>query len=225
MASIKEIKQQICGRFCKHPEYWDEEKMGYPLSESYICTHCPLDNLRGEDFVKTADKIDYMIDTICELGNGCTEEDIKREHEILFEIRDWLYEVGGWDGSGPYEPEQNGERVQVVIDIPQNVYEASKLMYARHDGLIQIPLECIAKGVVLPEHHGRLIDAGEAVEKIRAMQDSLMSGIDTIWDRNKGRYKGMAYANQIILEETQTLLKPTDEAKTYKERIKNGEPI
>ncbi len=113
--------------------------------------------------------------------------------------------------------------MQIVIDIPSEIYEIAKQGYWK-DPADDVYI-AISKGTILPEHHGRLIDAGEVVKKINAMQDSLMSGIDTIWDRNKDRYKGMAYANQIILEETQTLLKPTDEARTYKERIKNGEPI
>ena len=51
--------------------------------------------------------------------------------------------------------------MQLIIDIPEEVYKASQIIDATYDDVIQIPLECIANGTPfpLPKGHGRLIDA------------------------------------------------------------------
>lgn len=49
--------------------------------------------------------------------------------------------------------------MQIVIDIPEEIYKESKIIDGLYENVIQIPLEAIANGTVLPEKHGRLIDA------------------------------------------------------------------
>lgn len=39
------IAAQICDKYCKYPEKWDEEKEGKELYESEICDNCPLRRL------------------------------------------------------------------------------------------------------------------------------------------------------------------------------------
>ena len=48
--------------------------------------------------------------------------------------------------------------MQIVIDIPEEIYKASKIIDGLYENVIQIPLEVIANGTVLPKH-GDLIDA------------------------------------------------------------------
>lgn len=40
-----EIAEQICSKYCKYPDIYDEEKEGIPLAESDICRNCPLNDL------------------------------------------------------------------------------------------------------------------------------------------------------------------------------------
>ncbi len=42
---IEDVCQEICESYCKYPEQWDEEKEGMELSESDICSNCPLNRL------------------------------------------------------------------------------------------------------------------------------------------------------------------------------------
>ncbi len=41
---LEEIAAEICNKYCKYPDQWDEEKDG-DLSESDICRDCPLSRL------------------------------------------------------------------------------------------------------------------------------------------------------------------------------------
>ena len=41
---LEEIKTEICDRYCKYPDNWDEEKDG-ELVDSDICRDCPLNRL------------------------------------------------------------------------------------------------------------------------------------------------------------------------------------
>lgn len=56
-------------------------------------------------------------------------------------------------------------KMQLVIDIPEEVYRASQIMGAKHDDTIQIPLEVIANGTPLPKGHGCLIDVNSNTVK------------------------------------------------------------
>ena len=42
---IEEVKDDICGNYCKYPDIWDEEAQGIELCESDICRNCPLNRL------------------------------------------------------------------------------------------------------------------------------------------------------------------------------------
>ena len=43
---IEEVKNEICDKYCKWPDIWDEEKEGCELSESDVCNYkCPLHKL------------------------------------------------------------------------------------------------------------------------------------------------------------------------------------
>ena len=43
--TIEEVKEEICLRYCKYPDTWDEEKEGIYLADSDICVNCPLNRL------------------------------------------------------------------------------------------------------------------------------------------------------------------------------------
>lgn len=49
---------------------------------------------------------------------------------------------------------------QIVIEIPEEVYEASKIVEnAEEDNaVITIPISCISKGILLPDNYGDLIE-------------------------------------------------------------------
>lgn len=42
---LEEVVEEMCQKYCKYPEQWDEEKEGFELSESEICANCPLNRL------------------------------------------------------------------------------------------------------------------------------------------------------------------------------------
>lgn len=42
---LQEIADEICDKYCKYPEQWDEEKEGCELCNSDICKNCPLNRL------------------------------------------------------------------------------------------------------------------------------------------------------------------------------------
>lgn len=58
--------------------------------------------------------------------------------------------------------------MQIVIEIPDEIYKGTMQIKESRgissEDVIQIPLECISNGTVLPEHHGRLIDV-DALEE------------------------------------------------------------
>jgi transcriptional regulator with XRE-family HTH domain len=39
---IQEIAEDFCIHYCKYPDTWDEEREGCELSESDICSNCPI---------------------------------------------------------------------------------------------------------------------------------------------------------------------------------------
>ena len=45
VATIEEVKDEICRHYCKYPDTWDEEKEGVELMDSDICMNCPLNRL------------------------------------------------------------------------------------------------------------------------------------------------------------------------------------
>ena len=42
---LEDIVSEMCSKYCKWPEQWDEELWGMELSESDICANCPLNRL------------------------------------------------------------------------------------------------------------------------------------------------------------------------------------
>lgn len=42
---VDEVTSEICDKYCKYPELWDEEEEGCELCESNICKECPLRKL------------------------------------------------------------------------------------------------------------------------------------------------------------------------------------
>ena len=42
---LEEIAEVVCSKYCKYPDIWDEEKEGMELSESPVCTECPIRRL------------------------------------------------------------------------------------------------------------------------------------------------------------------------------------
>lgn len=42
---LEEVVEEMCQKYCKYPEQWDEEAEGVELSESDICVNCPLNRL------------------------------------------------------------------------------------------------------------------------------------------------------------------------------------
>lgn len=42
---LEQIANEICEKYCKYPEQWDEEKEGVSLFESDVCANCPLSKL------------------------------------------------------------------------------------------------------------------------------------------------------------------------------------
>jgi hypothetical protein len=49
------------------------------------------------------------------------------------------------------------EYIEMIVKIPENVYNASRIIDVKYEDVIQIPLEVIANGKPLPKGHGRLI--------------------------------------------------------------------
>lgn len=42
---IKEVIEEVCNKYCKYPDIWDEDYEGVELSDSDICQNCPLNKL------------------------------------------------------------------------------------------------------------------------------------------------------------------------------------
>lgn len=42
---LEEIANEFCDNYCKYPDSWDEEAEGCELSESEICSGCPINRL------------------------------------------------------------------------------------------------------------------------------------------------------------------------------------
>ena len=42
---LEDIVSEMCDKYCKWPEQWDDEAQGMELSESDICANCPLNRL------------------------------------------------------------------------------------------------------------------------------------------------------------------------------------
>lgn len=56
--------------------------------------------------------------------------------------------------------------IELVVKIPKEIYKASQIVDAKHEDVIQIPLEVIANGKPLPKGHGRLGDLDALREEV-----------------------------------------------------------
>jgi len=79
--------------------------------------------------------------------------------------------------------------MEIVIKIPEEIYEASQILDVKHEDVIQIPLEVIANSTPLPKGHGRLIDENELIDEI-------------VCEEIDGRYYDVIYAHSIYDAET-----------------------
>lgn len=60
--------------------------------------------------------------------------------------------------------------IELVVKIPEEIYKASQIVDAKHEDVIQIPLEVIANGKPLPKGH-RFIDADEILNHAFITED------------------------------------------------------
>jgi hypothetical protein len=71
--------------------------------------------------------------------------------------------------------------MQIVIDIPEEIYKASQILDVKYEDGIQIPLEVIANGIPLPKGHGRLVDVDKLKEQATKIKlESLSKNIRVI---------------------------------------------
>lgn len=61
--------------------------------------------------------------------------------------------------------------IELVVKIPEEIYKASQIIDVKHEDVIQIPLEVVAKGTPLPKGHGKLIDIDDI--RVIELEDSL----------------------------------------------------
>lgn len=54
--------------------------------------------------------------------------------------------------------------MELLIDIPEEIYKASQTIDVKYEDTIQIPLEVIANGTPIPEGHGNIIDVNSIKE-------------------------------------------------------------
>lgn len=66
--------------------------------------------------------------------------------------------------------------IDLVIKIPEEVYEASQILDVKYEDTVQIPLEVIANGIPLQKGHGRIADMDAAIKCIKDCE-----GDDAIW--------------------------------------------
>jgi len=69
--------------------------------------------------------------------------------------------------------------IELVIKIPEEIYKASQILDVKYEDSIQIPLEVIANGTLLPKRHGRLIDVDALNRKDVNCANVPMNFIDT----------------------------------------------
>ena len=94
--------------------------------------------------------------------------------------------------------------MHIVIEIPEELYNRFGHEY-REENLISkytndALLEAFCNGTVLPEGHGKLIDAGEYVDVLNNAQ---IEGLNT--------YKGLGRAKELLIE-THTIIEADEES-------------
>ena len=81
--------------------------------------------------------------------------------------------------------------IEIVIKIPEEIYKASQIIDVKYEDTVQIPLEVIKNGKLLPKGHGRLKD----IDKI--ISDGRSKGFCEWYDE-------MKYADIIIEADTES---------------------
>lgn len=87
---------------------------------------------------------------------------------------------------------EGGRKIQIVIDIPEHIYEAAKEMQVICGGgrlsgktYLQILINSVQKGTPLPKGHGRLIDADDIDNHIIGHVDT--RSCPTIIEADRGK--------------------------------------
>jgi hypothetical protein len=57
--------------------------------------------------------------------------------------------------------------MELIINIPEDIYKASQIIDVKYEDVIQIPLEVIKNGTPLPKGHGDLKDMNDLCYKSR----------------------------------------------------------
>ena len=69
--------------------------------------------------------------------------------------------------------------IELVIKVPEELYKASRIINAKHDDVVQIPLEVIKNAIQLPKGHGKIKDVDRFIDK--AIADRIHSCYSTSW--------------------------------------------
>ena len=68
--------------------------------------------------------------------------------------------------------------MKVVIDIPEEIYNLSRVAMMYPGVMTNIPLAVIFDGIPLPENHGRLIDADKLLKRFESERGHMCWGED-----------------------------------------------
>ena len=71
--------------------------------------------------------------------------------------------------------------MQIVIDIPEEIYNMSRIAIVRPLAATNIPLAVICNGTPLPKGHGRLVDA-DALEKKMCDREDELGDDKAMWE-------------------------------------------
>ena len=73
--------------------------------------------------------------------------------------------------------------MQIVIDIPEEIYNMSRIAIVHPLAETNIPLAVICNGTPLPESHGDLIDRNELLRKLEAWDKGANGIPNYAWNR------------------------------------------
>lgn len=73
--------------------------------------------------------------------------------------------------------------MQIVIDIPKEIYNLSRIAMIHPGIMTNIPLAVIFDGIPLPESHGDLIDRNELLRKLEAWDKGANGIPNYAWNR------------------------------------------
>lgn len=71
--------------------------------------------------------------------------------------------------------------MQIMIDIPESVYNDCKAYYETHDYMATM-ISMIANGIPLPKGHGSLIDADAVLEEVHRCLEERDYTLGTLYD-------------------------------------------